>query len=265
MPPANQVSLKLKNQAELSTALRRASIVTGKLPSALMNRAVFSISLRAYKRMPKVDPETIRAQLQEYKVPVHSYSRKGKLLGKGKAKSKSFFGDGVSAPRLALIVSARANSGSNFNKLTNSRYAIHRSPWAGKNRELGAAAMLATMRKMFNNRVRSAGFFRTCAGVVMFIFKRLVPSQARGGATQAVGSISKRIGKIAGGTPATGTGKATARFWVSGTQAESNGALFHIAEPVWQEALDNEARQVTAYAAKQEYKQAMKSLGFKVT
>lgn len=263
----DQVTMKLKNAPQLSAALRRASIATGKLPAALMNRAVFSIANRAWKRMPAVADATIRSELEEYKVPVYSYSRKGKLLGKGNAR-QAFFGDGETVPRLALLISARANPSSRFNQLTNSRYALAQSPWKGVPRAVGAQRMLAAMRKMFNARIKSRGFFRVCAGVVMFVFKRLVPAQAQAGArtpTAATGSISKRIGKIADGTPATGTGKATARFWVSGTSADGNAALYRIAQPVWQEALDHEGRQVTAYAAAQEYKKELRAAGFKVT
>lgn len=246
---------RLKNLPELTSALRRASIATGKLPSELANRAVFSISLRAQKNMPVVEADKIRGELGAYKVPVQSYSRTGKLLGKGKAMSKSFFeatGSG-GVPLLALIIQARANP--NYSGPWKGS-----SPFKGVSRQEGGARMLEEMRKILTARTgRSRGFFKVAAAVIKLAFSRYANGQP-------TGSISERRGKIADGVPATGKGKARATFWVAGTEPDNpKRALYKIAEPVWQEALDFEAQNLAKYAAKKEYQKTMNALGFKVT
>lgn len=250
---------KLQNRAALSDGLRRLSVATGKLPAEVINRAVMSIAIRAKGRMPVVTAARIREELQEYKVPVSSYSRKGKLLGKGKARSKSFFYSPTGVPLLALIIQARSNP------KYKGPWKREASPWKGVSREVGASRMLDAMRRIYNARIRSGGFFRVCAAAVMFVFRntrRNLPGVTSGG------SISSRIGKIAGGTPATGTGRAIARFWVAATQPDTQRnkeALKRVAEPVWQEALNHERDFVLRKAAEAEYKNTMRGMGFRVT
>lgn len=265
MPPLIRQTLVLKNRAELERAIARMSVAAGTIPADQANRAVFSIAARAGARMPVTDPSRITNELQAAKA-VELVKLKSGRFSRAKKNTKNFFnGSAGEAPLLTLIVSARANPNSHFNQITNSRYALPHSPWQGVDRATGAQRMLETMRAMFNSRIRSSGFFRTSAKVVMFLFKRQVPSQvATGGAASAIGSISKRIGKIAGGQPAT-PGNPTATFWVSSTSAETDGGLFKVAQPVWQEALDYEREFLMAKAAELEYKDALKALGFKVT
>lgn len=251
-----KVAFRLKNQAELSSALRRASIATGKLPARLMNRAVLSMAIRAAKKMPVVSPEKIRAELQEYKVAIQSYSKKGKLLGKGKAKSKSLFHSDTGAPLLALIIQSRVGKTGQRGR--------RQSPWKGVSRSEGAERMLSAMRKVFNARIKSQGFYRTCARAIQYLFKSKVGVQKGDSPITKNTSISSRIGKIAGGIPATGKGRATASFWVSSTQADDRSSLYSVAQPVWQEALNHEAQQVSAFAARKEYEKSMKSVGFKL-
>ena len=82
------------------------------------------------------------------------------------------------------------------------------------------------------------------------------------------GNVSKNIGRLAGGTVATGTGEyARASFWVTATEPDTKGspggAIYRIAQPVWQRAVDDEAASIHAYAQSL-YEQAARESGIAV-
>jgi len=251
---AAQVQIRLKNAPQLHAALRRLSIATGKLPAQVINRAVMSIAIRAQSRMPVTGPETIRGSLEAIKTPIVLKSGKVSKSKKTTSFSASGKATGKNAgvPLLALIIQARSNPGyTGFWKRAE-------SPWKGKDRAAGAAAMLATMRRHLSVRLSSRGFFKACAGTVKALYGR-----ATGKAT---GRLAARIGKLAGGTIATGNTNAKATFWVTATRPDTKSnrdALRKIAQPVWQEALDHEAAFVLKKAAEAEYKAAARALGFR--
>ena len=119
--------------------------------------------------------------------------------------------------------------------------------------------MKIAMQRVLGARLRSKGYFRACASAVMTVFR-----VATG---QAVSNLGKRsaVGRLGDGKIATGTGSSAATFWVSGTRPdEKKRALFSIAEPAWQAALNAEAQSLEAYAAAREYKNAMRAVGLKV-
>jgi hypothetical protein len=229
------MNLRLVNQAELSAALRRASIATGKLPAVLMNRAVMSIAIRARKKLKAVDGGTIRAE-----------------WGKEVPYSGSGPGAGRMVPLGVLVLHSRVNAKTGI-------YKAQASPFAGVSQKQGRKAMKVALRKILGARLRSKGYFRACASAVMTVF--------RAATGQAVSNLGKRstVGRLGNGKKATGTGSASATFWVSGTRPdEKKKALFSIAEPAWQAALNAEAQSLAAYAAAREYKNAIRAVGLKV-
>lgn len=242
MPPG--ITLRLK-PASLNAAIRKASIATGKLPAELANRAVFSIAIRARKAMPKTSPSRIAAELEESKVHELVALKSGRW-SKSKKHVKSVFGGGSDAPLLALIIQSRVGKGG--------AYGLQQSPWKGVTRAEGAMLMLAKMRQVFGARKRSVGFFVNCARVVSGIFGN--------------GSSPKGRGRLADGVKASGTGKASAKWWISATMPDTEGshdALRKIAEPVWQAALDAEAASITKHAMEHSYREALRLAGFRVT
>lgn len=276
-----QVNLRL-NRASFDPALRRLGAISRRLPHELLNKQLYHVAARARRLMPVVTAAQISGELAEYKVTVRSYSRKGKLLGKGKATASFFDSNGTSrgkpVPLLALIISARVRSGttrqpgmSNYNKRTGMVFAITKSPWAGVKRAIGAERMRAAMLRVHSARRKSSGFYKVCAHAVMFLFRNAMsgtkaPPMDGGGDSGVGGSVSSRLGRIAGGSPATPGLVATASFWVADTEPSSKGGtmgLQRIAEPVWQQALNDEASGMMREAEKR-YAEAIREAGFTV-
>lgn len=225
--------------------------------------------------MPKVEPAKIDSELAVTYAPGKtatgriSNAKKNRIASGGINQKYS-----ADVPLVALIISAQANPNSKFNARTGGRYARSAHPLAGK--PFGSSAALDAMRAAVNRLIRarhsSTGFFKTCAAVVQFIFAGAdrgqnnfvaQPATDAGAATAGGGSVSKRIGVLAGGKVATAANKATASFWVTGTGADQEDALHKIAEPVWQRALDNEGRSMQKYAA-DAYAKAVRAAGFQV-
>jgi len=261
MQPLITPSIRLKNGSEISAALRRASIVTGKIPADLANRFALSVGIRARKKLPAVDTATIRAELA--KTAQFNRTTPGKT-----APSE--------APFIAALVQARVNPGSHFNQATNRRFTLAQSPFAGGHFETVAGhrrwdsatrtAMRDAMRRMIAARIRARGFFRLCATIVTTIFRTSGNKTKTPVPTESLTSqkFSARIGKIAGGTIATGNGKANAKFWVGEALSTQDNSLFGIAGPIWNQAIADETKSLNDNTAKREYAAALKLAGFKV-
>lgn len=233
--------------------------VSKKLPAELVNRAIFSIAIRARNNMPKVEPGTIREELEEVKAQELSRLKSGKF-SRNKKNIRSFFGSGRSQPPfLALILNRRANPD------YQGPYKLQQSPFKGVDRATGAQRMLAAMRRVFSTRLSSTGYFKTAAAAIMFLFR--AANRGQGPApvdTGAGGSISRRIGKIAGGRPATGN-NARATFWIAAPEPDSQSgrdAIYKIAEPIWQQAMDEEGKLILKRAIEKEYAAAARAAGF---
>ena|ERR1039457_2358076 len=208
------------------------------------------------------------------------YGYKGVGYRKGKQGSLTPHGPNAHSdvPLAALIVNAQVNPDSNFNQITGHYFQRMASPFKGKSRAAGAQAMLDAMRRMLSARHQSGGFFKLCADVVRKVFGPAVSN--RQGLAEAVmtgldavagsGSVSKAIGKLAGGKVATGaTDVAHASFWVTGTNPDTDGskggaALFAVAQPVWQKAVDDEAANNFRTAAERAYIRAALKAGIPV-
>ena len=246
--------------AGMSEALRRMSIASNKLPAEVCNRAVFSMAIKAKKNMPVVSASKIQSELESQKIMPLMMSASGKRFLKAKKLLETvFFKEFGGAPLLALIIQSRVRSGGFWN--------IPSSPWAGVSRAEGAQQMLDAMRHVYNARVRSSGYFKACASVIYLVFKNSIgqsrPPESGGGVHSGEGSLSRRIGKIAGGTPATGKGKASATFWFASPTPDTKAAIYKIAQPVWERAMEDEAKFVMAKAIEKEYRDAAKAIGIR--
>ena len=158
-------------------------------------------------------------------------------------------------PLAALIINAQVNPGSNFNTLTGGVFQRGQSPFKGKSRAAGEQAMLEAMRRMLSARHSSSGFFAACARAVNVGFgivrgkingARWVPNEDNPSAGGDINKISKLLSKgLAQITPAQG-GSGRAGFSVATTEPDTKGtpghALERIAQPIWQAAVDDEAR-----------------------
>lgn len=258
MPELVKVNLKLR-AGDLNESLRRASTITGKLPSYLVNKACYQIARRAEANMPVVSQERITRDMERYKfVSRKNSSTIMRLTGAMSIILSSFYPN------------------SNFNRKTGQVWLRKKPTFTGPapTRRLKFWEYVnSEAARMSAARHSSAGFYRLGASVVKFIFHQGA-SVARGSFNPATGEalvgggkVSKSINRIAGGTRALeGAGMATASFWVTTTEPDSKGsntAIPRIMEPIWQTALDEETVSITEYAEKV-YEQVLRDAGMSV-
>ena len=236
------------------------------LPDRLANAACKAISYKAFENMPEVSPSTMDAELSVAISLVKSkrgggwrrgkkFQRENRVFG-ALGKDKAYKPEYASVPLAALIIQAQTNLLSNFSARTGGVFFRERSPFKGVSRAQGAQNMLEAMRRMLAARHSSSGFFAACAKAVNMGFYLLsskfnrlkLPGEeedARPGSTD-INKLSTLINKgLARITPAA-NGSGRAGFSVATTEADTKGipghALERIAQPVWQAAVDDEAR-----------------------
>lgn len=276
-----KIKMQLKNQ-DVSAALRLLRAKSSRLPSYLVNKAVFSIAIRADRKMPKVLPSQIETELNASVGTNLVKVKSGTRYSKDKKHRSYFFGpvgEGVhpSVPLAALIIQAQVNPNSNFNQRTGNVFQRAMSPFKGRSRAAGIAEMTNAILRMLSARKSSSGFFQVCAKVVQQIFRPALSSNstisnaAMTGVAAVVGggNLSASIGRLAGGTVASGIrDDARASFWVATTEPDTKGkpggAIFTVAQPVWQRAVDDEAASMTEYA-ETGFKTAARESGIKVS
>ena len=288
MPPLVQIKMQL-NTPDLQVSLRQLQQKTGKLPSYLVNRAVFSIADKVVKTMPKVDPGTIDADLDVVKVtpsgkiPKATNPKNSRILG----FREPTVGGGFNVSYAWMIVLARMYP-AGTTKTGDFKGKMNYMKWTGGLRPLskpdthGSAAFWQWVsehaERMVKARHSSTGFFRMTAQVIRMIFSEAIQknssrllsvlSQASAEALPGGDKLSSKIGTLAGARAAAGNQlTARATFWVATSEAdtkgEKKGAIFRIAQPIWQAAVDAEAASIRQYAT-EEYKQAARESGFLV-
>lgn len=257
--------MKLRNN-DLSNSLRMLAAKSTRTSAYLANKACMSIAIKARDMMPVVAPSKMDEELNAAVATDLVRLKSGRFSKSKKNRGFAFGPVGKGAhpdvPLLALIINAQANPGSNFNKITGGVFARDHSPFKGLTRAAGAEAMRMTMRRVLAARHSSSAFFKACAGVVRFIFSDsirnvpvagLVSEVSEGAALTGTGPISGNVNRLAGGTVATGVSdQARATFWVATTEPDTKGtpggALYRIAQPVWQAAVDAEAEAIKNHA-----------------
>ena len=285
-----KITVRLRND-EMRQSIRMLSERSRRLPSYIVNKAVTRVARAAADNMPVVTTGQMDSELNALVTPRLSSRgpRRGMSLKSGKKDIQSFGPVGAGAhpdvPLAALIIQARVirpdvgptPGVKGYNIRTGFVFARTASPFRGVSRAAGAALMLDAMKRMLSARHKSGGFFRTCALVVWQIFrpaasKNPIVSAAAMTGFDAVpsggGSLSKAIGRLAGGTVATDVGyQAHASFWVAATEPDTKGvpggAIYRIAQPVWQRAVDDEAASIRQYAESL-YAGAARESGFTV-
>jgi hypothetical protein len=275
------------NTGELNKSLNLLSAHSTRLPAYLANKAARFIALEATRNMPVVDPGTIETELNAAVELVKArrggryrhgmkFIRSHRLFG-NLGPERAYKPEYADIPLLTLIIQARANPNSRYNALTGHVFAGP-SPFKGVSREAGAAAMLATMRRVFSARKSSTGFFKAAAQLVAIAFNYAiqgssVPPAIESGASgvdpRKAGNLTRSLGRLADVSPATGTNAAfaSASFWVTTTEPDSKGqggrALRTVAEPVWQAAVFTEAASIQAEAERR-YTEIIRRTGVKV-
>jgi hypothetical protein len=232
------------------------------------------VAYKAMENMPVVTPERMDQELGATSWPG--------LLKSGKpSKNKKRQMENVTLEDrsyAAMIVIASMHPGSRFNQLTGNVW--QRSMLApGGSRGTSFSNTVNFWEKineiatrMVKARHKSSAFFKACAGTVVSMFK---PSISRDSTTRALAMTgmdalpygkgsAKDIGRLAGGTVAVDTGGgARAQFWVSATEPETKGtvlpeAIFSIAQPVWQRAIDEVAKGNMRHVAQKLYEEGVK-------
>lgn len=262
-----KVNMRLKND-DLQRSLRLLAAKSDRLPSYLANKACHWIAKRAEANMPVVPVARITAEMTA--VTPRS-SRHHRAL--------------TTAER---IVIARMHPNSAFNIRTGHVFQLQPPPGVGgsptRNRryKLGGQSQSkffdwveAHATRMIGARRSSSGFFKVCASVVKWMFHpRQTPNRPPSDLPESLdaqpgsGNVSKNIGRLAGGRLARGSDlSAEASFWVTATEPDTKGvpgnAIFRVAQPIWQRAVDTEAASIRGHAEKL-YGAAIKSSGLVV-
>jgi hypothetical protein len=277
-----RISMQLKG-GELAGAmqLRLLRDKTRPLPSYLVNKACREIARRAEAAMPVVLPAQMDAELDVTYSPAILKSGE---RSSAKNRQREVMHIPLDAKSLAMmIVVARLWPGSKYNIRTGNVWQLDRpqfNPQGEHSQGTGRAEFWLWVQqkaeRMIRARHSSSGFFRVCAKVVWFIFKDAtaknpVERMAAMTGVEALpggGNVTKNIGRLAGGIVSTGTGEmARASFWVAATEPDTKGkpggAIYKIAQPVWQRAVDDEAASIKSYAESL-YSQAAREAGITV-
>lgn len=266
MPP-QAIKFTFKS-AEMDAALTRLYYVSDKTAAELVNDKGQAIFRKCVWGMKVVEAATIKEELEasaatELVLVGKRGVGKGLRYSRAKKNIKMFFGDssGKGFPLLAAIIQSRAGKPGS-GKL---------SPWYGVSRAEGAKRMLDAMRKVYGARQKSRGYFKACFATIRDVFRSASTRQlpfsdpaSRGSGT--VASLARDRGRIADATPATGrSGLAIAKFWLVSPRHDLKDAMREHAEPVLQAAFDSEAGHTWERAIEEEYKEAAKLVGFRVS
>jgi hypothetical protein len=248
---------------EFKDALRRLSNASTKSLSELVNQKAYYINRRAVWYAPEVSKETISTELNQA-IPL-TLIKSGKRFSRSKSLKSVFGAVGNLAkveayrnvPLLALIIQARARNGKS-------------SPWAGKTRAAGAAAMLTAMQRVYGARQKSRAYFKaafaTCRDVFRNATKKPLPSSDSGSlGSGTTKSISRDRGRIGDAKPATRGQKPIATFWIVSPRHDLKEAINTYATPALQRAFDEEAGDTWRKAIELEYKEQCAFLGIKTS
>jgi hypothetical protein len=159
------------NQAGLERAVvaRIAALHSNRTPAQIVNTTLYWIAVNTKNAMMPgaVTIGRIDAELAVTANPV--YIKSGKRLTRDKRRKyeKATFGPlgelaknpkYADIPLIALIIQAQVNPASRYNQLTGGRWQRDESPWKGKDRQAGAAAMLGAMRRLLASRHSSTHY-----------------------------------------------------------------------------------------------------------
>ena len=266
---ADAINLHI-DDVEFQEALRRLAMVSPKTCCELVNQKAYRITQKAVWYSPQVSEAKIAADLGAVRVQGNVLIGKrgrGKGLRVSMAASNitNVFtqiegqrtqGENTGVPVLALIIQARAG----FDKGGKLKF----SPWYGKSRAAGAAAMAAAMLRVYGARQKSRAYFKACFATARDIFKlacRKPTSPDINGTI--IKSQARDRGRLADGKPA--LDKPIATFWITSPRHDLKEAIYKYAQPALQRAFDEEAGDTWRHAIELEYKEECAILGIKTS
>jgi hypothetical protein len=264
----NGITMRLDTSG-LTRSLNALRATSKRIPAYLVNKSVLYIAQDAYNKMPRVPVSQMDSELQ---VQIIGLTEKGRLSRAKDPPVKMPFWTGE--PLAVRITLAKMYSTSIFNIRTGQFWK------QGKPNTHGRAAfwqeIIDRTNRMILARHSSGGYFETQAKAIAELFRPaisrnpVVSAAAQTGieALPGGGNVTRRIGTIAGGVVASGTGDtATATFWLAATNPDTDGvpgkALFRIAQPIWQRAVLAESVSILA-RARNLYTGAAREAGIKV-
>lgn len=221
----------------------------------IVNTSAYWIAVNAKNSMPYITPERVDKDLGVIVSTTVSVGKTGKV-GRKTIRKATASGSITSAPLAALIINARANPQSYYNQRTARRWALGKSPFAGKSRKAGAAAMRAAVNKLVNVR-HSAGKFLLAGWIpaIRALKSKALHKFSKGGPSPNEHADSYYGADLGAATPATESDVATAIIenlvGMEGKNAASyNAALLKYGGPGLQAAVDREGQQHMNYALK---------------
>jgi hypothetical protein len=256
------------DQSRLDRAIQARIALMGRTAAQIANTAAYWIAVNTKAAVPFTTINRIDTDLNVAVDLVKT--KRGKRFLRGKkfqVANRSFGAVGNLAkvekyqavPLLALIIQARVNPSSRYNQLTGGRYFMTFSPFKGKTRAAGAAAMLAEMRRVLAARHSSVKYL--LSGEVPAI-RALAPyavnKYRRGGASpNADNSAYYDFGGPDRGyaIPAfegftTWAKIVNATGTIGENQKAQNDALWRYVAPARQQAIDIEATLMESYVEK---------------
>lgn len=223
--------------ADLREALR--TMTSDNWPRFLNKKAYYA-TRKAIWYTKKVEKETISRELEEGKAMELVRIKSGKRYSTAKKNVKSFFGSKAGrVPLLALILQHRVSHGGK-----------DRSPWYGKKRPEGGAAMLAKMRRVFGARISSIGFIKAGWTGARDMLKASVYGNTK--SMPPDDAKKKPSGRTMGyAIPATSANLNVVIFNEAMSRFDKNDALQRVGGKGLQMALDDEARDMEQMLGKE--------------
>lgn len=221
--------MKTWDQSVFDSTLKDYSQVSKRTHQVIVNTKAFYVARKAVWFTHKADIQRVKNALGQI-ISVNRITKAGKI-----AKRKTVIlkqGRGA-APLAALMISKRLAS------------AGKRSPFYGRSRSAGAAAMTRMVMKLMRARARSVAFLKS--GWLPAI-KKLAP-YADKGSKPPIDNAAKIIGRDKGtAKPALATTNPVAEIInLATTRRDRKGALVKYGAPGLQRAFDDEAKSMVSY------------------
>ena len=154
---------------KLTEAIRwRRDALKSRTMREIVCTAALEVAIGARANMPYVEQSTIDSELGVFVTPPMNkrgsraiYTRKTRIYGSMRQNLTQKPWLHTNAPIAALIINAQVNYQSVYNAATNRRYYRAASPFKGKSRIAGRAAMSAAINRMIRSRHSSTHFLQS--------------------------------------------------------------------------------------------------------
>lgn len=223
---------------------------TKKAPAESANYAGKEIAYTAFKNTPFVTPQKIDAELDI--ITLAKLGKKGQKLNTKYAKNRNYVSATADESGAASIVRLRAWAGSKYNQLTNQRYFISGSPFAGLKGAARMAVIDVYVQTMINARHKSGHFLAAGWLPSIRILKAVVNPQLGGAA-----KIPSNYNDALGTAEAARAGQPVVQCVIENdvgldgkNAASHNHALLTIGLPALQRAVDTVGKKELEYALK---------------